>query len=357
MADGRSLPLHRPPLHLAALSPPRAFRKTYEGSLHCLAIMTRLQSTLVLLFSCSLLNAVTGWTKSPPLKPPRHCTVIHESPSCFQQQDKLTAAYDNVTILDRGEHYLVVAKPPSVVCHHSEFTGSRGSTEIPMLQRIRDTVQQRVNLVHRLDRGASGCLLCTFQDDHTDATRIFSEALTSANKTYVALVRGEGILHGKDLKRKGWFSVTRPIKDERGVLKDATTYFYFCAGQDNANGTIDRPRASLVLARPCTGRWHQIRRHLNGLSHPILGDSTHGSSKVNREWKERYGMPPERTCLHLAQLVLPPTSACPDGIHVSCPIPNDMMDMLKHHLPRVLEEARPILKKEGIVLPDETPVD
>ena len=44
------------------------------------------------------------------------------------------------------------------------------------------------------------------------------------------------------------FTVTRPIKDERGVLNNATTHFRFVAGQDNANGTIDRPRASLVLA-------------------------------------------------------------------------------------------------------------
>jgi 23S rRNA-/tRNA-specific pseudouridylate synthase len=181
-----------------------------------------------------------------------------------------------------------------------------------------------------------------------NATTVLSTAMTLANKTYVALVRGEGILNGEDLRQKGWFPVTRPIKDERGVLNNATTYFRFVAGQDNGGGTLDRPRASLVLARPLTGRWHQIRRHLNGLSHPILGDATHGNSQVNREWKEQRGMPPERLCLHLAQMILPPTPACPNGIYTSCPIPDDIMGLLEQHLPDVLEKARPILERQGI---------
>ena len=35
----------------------------------------------------------------------------------------------------------------------------------------------------------------------------------------------------------------------------------------------------LVLAQDQTGRWH-------GLSRPIIGDSSHGNSKTNNEWKE-----------------------------------------------------------------------
>ncbi len=265
----------------------------------------------------------------------------------------------NISILDRGAHHVVVAKPPSVVCHHSVWTGSRSSRderglpEMPMLQRIRNALGQQINLVHRLDRGASGCLLCTFVDDDKDSTKVLIDAMKDANKTYLALVRGEGILHGKDFRETGWFNVTRSIKDERGVLNNATTHFLFVAGQDNSNGTIDRPRASLVLARPETGRWHQIRRHLNGLSHPIIGDSTHGSSRENREWRKR-GLPGERLCLHLCDLQLGPTTACPDGIHATCPLPDDMIELLQVHLPNVLEKARPILEQEGIQLEQET---
>ena len=90
------------------------------------------------------------------------------------------------------------------------------------------------------------------------AQLIESMANESSIKTYVALVRGEGILHGEDLKQRGWFEVNRKIKDENGnELKDATTLFNFVAGQ--AEEGLDRPRISLVLARPKQGRWHQIR--------------------------------------------------------------------------------------------------
>ena len=82
----------------------------------------------------------------------------------------------SLLVLHQDEHCVVFSKPPSIVCHHSYFTGSRGSSktnrppEIPMLQRARHTLKQKVNLVHRLDRGASGCLITTFksEDDADD---------------------------------------------------------------------------------------------------------------------------------------------------------------------------------------------
>ncbi|KAI2493842.1 RNA pseudouridylate synthase [Fragilaria crotonensis] len=259
--------------------------------------------------------------------------------------------HDSVTLIDEGRHHLVVNKPSSVVCHHSDWCGSRSQVyQVPMLQRVREAVGGRkVNLVHRLDRGASGCLLLTYTDD-ADSTAVLSAAMSQASKTYVALVRGEGILRGDDLKTKGWFVVDRPIKNEKGKLHNATTYFRFVAGQDNDSGQNDKARASLVLARPVTGRWHQVRRHLNGLSHPILGDSTHGNSQINREWREGRGLPAERICLHLLKLSLPPTEYTPNGIDVECPLPDDMMTLLRTQLPDVLRDADTILKEEGLTL-------
>ena len=266
------------------------------------------------------------------------------------------------SILEQSDHYLVVAKPPSVLCHHSAWAGSRSdlnrqANSTPMVQRVRDTLGgRRVNLVHRLDRGASGCLLFTYADDELNATTILSNAIadkTMCTKTYLALVRGEGIFRGRIFKDEGWFMVERPITDENGIEREAATAFRFVAGQHNDSGkSPEKARASLVLARPFTGRWHQIRKHLNGLSHPILGDSTHGQSRVNREWKEKRGLPSERICLHLSRLQFDPTPACPDGIDVHCPLPQDMLRLLKEQLPDVLREAESVLREEGILLSD-----
>jgi tRNA pseudouridine65 synthase len=334
-------------------------------------------------------------------------TLLHESSSfhssnianngrnrCFDLKSKASSSsFDGtsnrtVTILERGPNHIVALKPPSVVCHHSGWTGSRSKAkrgeepEIPMLQRVRDAIHdidsrnarqddeekiiRRVNLVHRLDRGASGALLFAFadcddddDDEKEDATSTkgttanLIEAMASdeSTKTYVALVRGEGIFRGEDLKERGWFEVTRPIKDESGEEKDATTMFKFVAGQPETDEDgIHRPRISLVLARPKQGRWHQIRKHLRSLSHPILGDTTHGASTVNREWKEKRNLPGERICLHMARMQLPPTDAVPQGIDVAAPLLDDMLNMLKVYAPDVLEEARPILINEGIIV-------
>ena len=157
------------------------------------------------------------------------------------------------------------------VNYNSGWTGSRSKSkrgeepEIPMLQRVRDGLHdidtrdnenapiRKVNLIHRLDRGASGCLLFTYADDDNDSNDDSSTVSTKGDtaqlidslqsgdsiKTYVALVRGEGILRGEDMKQQGWFEVDRPIKDEDGELKDAKTLFNFVAGQPE-NG-LDRP--------------------------------------------------------------------------------------------------------------------
>lgn len=271
--------------------------------------------------------------------------------------DAADGAYP-VTILAETDECIVVSKPPAVVCHHSDWTGSRAQSEVPMLQRVRDAVGRRVNLVHRLDRGCSGCLLMAFADqDKQGQSQTMTSRLTQAMadpksvKTYIALVRGEGILHGRDFRQEGWFLVDRPIKDERGHLREARTWFRFLAGQGNDRGRVpDQARGGLVLCRPETGRWHQIRKHLNGLSHPILGDSMHGSSKTNREWRERRGMLPERTCLHLMKIQMTPSPVFPRGLEATCPLSDDMLGLLSNHLPQVLEEAKSKLVEEDMKL-------
>lgn len=324
---------------------------------------------MVMLLSC----LIGGWAFSSTAVLVRSSIVPSSSTTynsrrtafeCYLSTSPIAAAEGSfvfngtVTVLEEGEHHVVVYKPPSVVCHHSDWSGSRSSKQVPqvpMLQRTREAIGERVNLVHRLDRGASGCLLLTkaaSDNNKMSATATLQQAMagTSSQKTYIALVRGEGILKETDFRKQGWFTVDRPIKDESGKLNNATTHFRFLAGQDNGSGAIDRPRASLVLARPDTGRWHQIRRHLNGLSHPILGDTTHGDNRVNRGWRNERGMLPERTCLHLIKLDIPPNPACPKGISVSSPLPPDMMAMLETHLPDVLRDAQDALDEEGIDL-------
>jgi Pseudouridylate synthases, 23S RNA-specific len=138
-------------------------------------------------------------------------------------------------------------------------------------------------------------------------------------------------------------------------MHDCSTDIRFVASETlpptKQNGIEDEEgrRVALVLARPRSGKWHQIRQHLASgtIGHAILGDSSHGRSRTNRIWKKHRKLIKERTCLHLAHVHLPPTEYTPEGINVSCPIPDDLKEMLKE-MPGLVVKAMPVLNGEGV---------
>ena len=155
-----------------------------------------------------------------------------------------------------------------------------------MLQQVQDvTGRRRVNLLHRLDWAASGCLVLYFatcdEDDDVDndsasietggkrrrdkkgptVTRIGSMQSPEAIKTYVAIVHGDGTdKNGNDITDRGRFTVDNPVKDENGRMFGGAcvTKIRFVAGGkinlgvlgsdigDKNGGLADR--ATLVLA-------------------------------------------------------------------------------------------------------------
>lgn len=122
-----------------------------------------------------------------------------------------------------------------------------------------------------------------------------------------------------------------------------------CTLPQLSNGNDDKMegrKATIILARPKSGRWHQVRQHLSGIGHAIIGDSSHGGSRTNRLWKKERKLPKERVCLHLCRIQLPATEFSPK-LDVSCRLSKDMMDMLIE-MPDLLKEARTILEEEGI---------
>jgi len=209
-------------------------------------------------------------------------------------------------VLARAEHYVVVAKPAGLMVHRNQHTSDR----VFALQVVRDQVGCYVHAVHRLDRATSGCLLFALNGEWA---RLLQEAITSpdAVKTYLAFVRGE-------FRHSGPVEVDNPMKDSRGHRRDARSVV-------SCLGTSAHPRCSLLQVRPATGRFHQVRRHVRDLSHPVLGDSQHGDTRVNRAWREEWGL--NRLGLHCLSLDLP----LPGGerLQASCPVPDDLARVLR----------------------------
>lgn len=205
-------------------------------------------------------------------------------------------------ILHLDEAIVAVSKPGGLLCHRSRESSDREF----LLQEVRSRVGRRVYPVHRLDRAASGVLVYGLSSE--DARRL-QESLGSEEsiREYLALVRGS--------TAERW-ECSRPLKDERGRPQSAHSSFEKIA---------EFSRLSLLRVRISTGRRHQIRRHLAGEAHQILGDTTYGKGRLNAFFREAYGLP--RLFLHAALLqVRHPRSG--ELLRLSAPLASDLREFL-----------------------------
>ena len=228
-----------------------------------------------------------------------------------------TPSHPPLPTLAEGTGWLVVAKPPRVLTHRNPLAPRQPAA----LQIVRDMVGRHVYPIHRLDCAASGCLL--FATEKSLAGPL-SAAFSGATKVYLALVRG-------DYRAEGDVVVDNPMKDDNGIWKDARSVV-------RRLGSTPDPRSSLLRVVPETGRYHQVRRHVRDLHHPILGDHNHGDTRVNRWWREERGLP--RLGLHSLSLAIPKrangfenslslTVPWEEPIEVVCPLFEDMAAVLR----------------------------
>ena len=193
---------------------------------------------------------------------------------------------EELPILYRDEHIVVIDKPPGLLVHRSEI--DRHETRFA-IQILRDQIGQRVWPAHRLDRGTSGVLLFGLNPEITSRLSRQFEAGTVA-KRYWAVVRGhpptEGSIdHALSRQRDAYEFQGDACSQE---AQPATTRYRTLATTELPI-TIDRypcSRYALVELEPVTGRRHQLRRHLKHISHPIIGDATYGKGRHNRYFAE-----------------------------------------------------------------------
>jgi tRNA pseudouridine65 synthase len=189
-------------------------------------------------------------------------------------------------VLHLDERLVAIAKPSGLLVHRSVVDSRERRFA---LQLLRDQLGRRVYPVHRLDKGTSGVLL--FALDAPAAKALAAQfAEGRARKRYLAVVRGWPPEHGLiDRPLAGVEDARLPAAGPEP--KPARTRFRRLASVE-LPVPIDRypaARYALVELEPLSGRRHQLRRHLAGLSHPIVGDSTYGSGRHNRLFRERFG--------------------------------------------------------------------
>lgn len=191
----------------------------------------------------------------------------------------------SLKLLFQDEHFIAVDKPSGFHVHPHEIKKNRVSRDKTCLYLARDMMGKHVYPVHRLDAGTSGVLLFALSSASASVLcKLFVEK--SLQKTYHAVVRGY-------TPEKG--DIELPLElDSTGDLVAAKTSYARMATVEFPVGVTKKfptARYSLVQAQPVTGRWHQLRRHFNRISHPLIGDADHGDCRQNRFFRNDLGVP------------------------------------------------------------------
>lgn len=218
--------------------------------------------------------------------------------------------------LFEDDDFLILNKPSGMAVH-----GGSGLSfgVIEGLRHIRPDCRN-LELVHRLDRETSGCLIIAKK---RSALRMFHELFRDdhrVEKVYVALLAG--VWARKQL------SVDAPLK--KNILQSGERMVKVASDGKPALTHFRRLRkfdqATLVEANLMTGRTHQIRVHAKTLGHPIIGDDRYGDANTNQLFRE-LGL--KRLFLHAKSLAFAhPRTGKPFAIEA--PLDTELETFLDH---------------------------
>lgn len=219
------------------------------------------------------------------------------------------------SIIFEDKQFLVLNKPSGIAVH-----GGSG-IHLGIIEAIRLLRPQLkfLELVHRLDRDTSGCLLIAKK---SSVLKEFHELLRTGQikKTYLALVSGHW---PKSLRKVDAPLYKNQLQSGERIVRVQTegkkSLTEFSVQQYYAEST-------LLSAMPITGRTHQIRVHTQFAKHPIIGDEKYGEKEFNKKMRQ---LGCKRLFLHASQLefTLNPTAKT---IVLTAKLPEDLNQVLKN---------------------------
>jgi len=177
--------------------------------------------------------------------------------------------------LYEDENILVINKPSGIPVH------SGSGYHFGVIEALRIPYKGHfLELVHRIDRETSGCLLLAKnRQSLTHINRLFSEGKTTdLHKHYQCLVLGHWPEHLSTIdapllkKVRGGEHMVEIDQDG----SHAVSHFH-CEQRYHD--------ASLMDVKIETGRTHQIRAHAAYQGHPVAGDIKYGDSEFNKKMK------------------------------------------------------------------------
>ena len=239
----------------------------------------------------------------PPVRVTENTTDTIPSAVIQMLQDSIIFEDDNI---------IAINKPSGIAVH-------KGSgLNFGVIEAFRQIdLEQPLELVHRLDRETSGCLLLAKNRQILAQLHelLRHEKIVHIEKNYLALLDGQWQEGSKTIdtgiskvKRSGEHMMQTDINGDRAISHFAPLEIF-----DNC---------SLMKITIETGRTHQIRVHALHSNHPVIGDSKYGNKTTNQLFR-KLGL--KRLFLHAQQLHLP----LADPITINAPLSDDLEQLLQ----------------------------
>lgn len=197
-------------------------------------------------------------------------------------------SFEEINIVYEDDNILILDKPVGLLCH-PESSKDKDTLVQRVLGHVvkSNTTEQSLTfspaLCNRLDRNTSGLIIAA---KNYDALKSVNEMIREKGliKYYLCIVKGStkdkgeiNIIIGKDQEKRMAY-----LADSKKFCgKKAKTRYIKLA--DNGD-------YSLLKVELATGRFHQIRAHLSGINHPIIGDTKYGDNEINDFFSKKYSL-------------------------------------------------------------------
>lgn len=218
------------------------------------------------------------------------------------------------SLILENKNIIALNKPAGITVHG----GSGQALGVIEVLRYMRPEEEELQLVHRLDRDTSGCLLIS---KNMDSLRWLHECLRTGRveKQYIALLKG--VMQAKAL------DVTAPLRKNmaRAGERMAAVTEHGKSAQTKIIRLKQFRMATLARVLINTGRTHQIRVHACHIQQPIAGDGKYGDRSFNKKMR-KLGL--RRLFLHASSLRIPAFPDEPEGLLLEAPLAPELEKVL-----------------------------
>lgn len=235
-------------------------------------------------------------SRSKPDRRLKKDDVIRIPPYRIEERNQNRASKSLIELL---EERIIYNKNSVLILNKPEGLASHGGSglKLGLIEAVRQIEDKFKNaqLVHRLDRGTSGCIVLSLK---RSVLRTLNTEMREGRveKKYLAIVGSKWphkeIQITSNLKKNHLRSGERHVIETPDGKQSITKFKRLKSNQ----------KACLLECTLLTGRTHQIRVQVSNEGHPIIGDKKYGQVELNNFYSKR-GI--KRMLLHAKEINFP----------------------------------------------------